>query len=131
MKVTLARIMAVSMLLVALAAAPAEAHTRTASTSLTLKVSDTRVDRGDRVIFRGKLRSGWKKCRARQTVTLYRGNRAVQSKMTNRKGRYKFARSVKKTKVWRVRYAGRAWGVHPHDHQCLASSSRGVRVRVR
>jgi hypothetical protein len=30
-----------------------------------------------------------------------------------------------------VKFKGKRWGVHPHVHRCLRSTSRGVTVRVR
>lgn len=131
MKKTLTTIIAATMLVSTLGAAPAQAHERTARTRVTIRVNKNVVDQGERVRFRGKLKSGWTKCSRHRRVTLYRGQTAVASRLTNRNGSYTFTRTIRATKTWRVKFAGRSWGTHPHVHRCLASSSRGVRVRVR
>ena len=132
MKSMLARTMAVTLVLVVmLAAAPAQAHTRTESTRVRMGANKTLVDRGARVKFTGSLRSDWKRCKAYKSVTLYRGSRAVATRKTTRAGLYAFTARVRATKTWRVKFSGKRWGVHPHVHRCLRSSSRGVTVRVR
>jgi hypothetical protein len=127
----LAHAIAVTMLLGVLGAAPAQAHERTASTRLTISANKTRVDKGRKVRFSGSLKSDWKRCRAYKTVKLVRGHTVVQSKKTTRAGLYSFTRKIRKTKTWRVKFSGKKWGTHPHVHRCLASSSRGIQVRVR
>lgn len=131
MKAMLARILAVTVVLVALGAAPAQAHERTASTRLTINANKKQVDRGGKVKFSGALKSDWKRCRAYKKVTLFRGKTPVQSKKTTRAGTYSFVQRIRATKVWRVKFAGKRWGTHPHVHRCLASRSRGIRVQVR
>ena len=132
MKSMLARTIAVTLALVfMLGAVPAQAHTRTEPTSLTLSANHTLVDRGDRVTFSGSLKSDWKRCRAYKNVTLFRGKRPVATRKTTRAGLYSFTVQVAQTKTWRVKFRGKRWGVHPHVHRCLRSSSRGVTVRVR
>ena len=130
MKRYLARFLAVTMLVGVLGAAPAQAHERTASTSISISANRTQVDEGEKVKFSGSLKSAWKRCRAYKTVTLYSGKSAVQSRKTTRAGTYSFTQKIGKTKTWKVKFAGKSWGVHPHNHRCLASSSRGIQVRV-
>jgi hypothetical protein len=130
-KAFLARTLAVIVLLVALGAAPAQAHQRTEPTRVTISANKTRVDKGRKVKFSGALRSDWRRCRAYKRVSLYRGGTPVLSKKTTRAGTYSFTRRVRATKTWRVKFSGKRWGTHPHVHRCLASSSRGITVRVR
>ena len=131
MKRFLAHVIAVTMLLGVLGAAPAQAHERTASTSLTISVNKKTVDKGRKVKFSGALKSDWKRCRSYRTVKLYRGATEVQSKKTTRAGTYSFTQKITATKTWKVKFSGKSWGTHPHVHRCLASSSKGIRVRAR
>lgn len=132
MKSMLARTIAVTLALVfMLGAVPAQAHTRIQPTRVTLNANDTLVDRGDRVRFSGSLKSDWKRCRAYKSVTLFRGKRPVATRKTTRAGLYAFTAQVTQTKTFRVKFRGKRWGVHPHVHRCLRSTSRGVTVRVR
>ena len=132
MKSTLARTIAVTLALVfMLGAVPAQAHTRIEPTRLTLNANNTSVDRGDRVKFSGSLKSSWKRCRAYKNVTLFRGKRPVATRKTTRAGLYAFTVPVTQTKTWRVKFRGKRWGVHPHVHRCLRSTSRAITVRVR
>lgn len=119
------------MLVTLLGSAPAQAHQRTESTRVTISANKTRVDKGRKVKFSGSLRSDWKRCRAFKRVTLYRGGTPVLTKKTTRAGTYSFTTRVRATKTWRVKFSGKRWGTHPHVHRCLASSSRGITVRVR
>jgi len=129
-KATLARILAVTMLLVALGAAPAQAHERTEPTRITIKATKKHVEKGKKVSFQGKLKSEWSKCFNWRKVSLYAGNKKIATKQTRRSGFYKFTVRPKATKTWKVKFKGRSWGTHPHVHRCLASSSKGIKVRV-
>jgi hypothetical protein len=131
MKGTVARTLAVVMLLVALGSAPAQGHERTEPTRITIKASQKAVDSGEKVRFRGKLKSDWSKCFSWQKVSLFKGNKKVATKKTQKSGSYQFTVKPKATKTWKVKYKGRNWGTHPHTHVCLGSSSKGIKVRVR
>ena len=131
MKGILARTLAVTLMVVALSSAPAQAHERTESTRITIHASKTSVERGKKVTFDGKLKSDWSKCYSWQKVSLFKGNTKVATKTTNKSGYYKFTVKPKATKTWKVKFKGRSWGTHPHAHVCLASSSKGIKVRVR
>ena len=110
---------------------PAQAHDRIEPTSLTIKVSDKSVDKGDKVTFKGKLKSDWKKCRANSKVKLVKGSKVVASKTTSANGSYSFKQKIKKTANWRVKFSGKKVNVtHPHNHRCLGSQSKSIRVRV-
>ena len=130
MKKILTASLASVMLFVMLGSAPAQAHERTASTRLTIHANKTEVDRGRKVTFSGSLRSDWKRCRAYKKVTLFKGSTPVQAKKTTRAGTYAFVQRITMTRTWRVKFSGKRWGTHPHVHRCLASRSRGIRVRV-
>jgi hypothetical protein len=118
-------------MLLALSGAPAQAHDRLEPTRVTIKVSDKSVDRGDKVTFKGKLKSDWKKCRANSKVKLVRNQQVVATKMTSPNGSYKFRKKVTSTANWRVKFSGKKINVvHPHNHRCLSSQSKSVRVRA-
>lgn len=131
MKRAFTSFLAALLLLGMLGSSPVAAHERIEQTRISIRASRTHIDEGDRVRFRGRLKSDWKRCFRRQTVTLFKGDTPVVSKKTTRTGRYRFTRSPKNTRLWHVEYAGRRFGPHPHVHRCLASSSRSIRVTVR
>lgn len=131
MKGILARTLAVTMLVVALGSAPAQAHERTEPTRITIKANKKTVDSGEKVKFKGKLKSDWSKCFSWRKVSLYAGSKKIATKKTQKSGFYQFTVRPKATKTWKVKFKGRSWGTHPHAHVCLASSSKGIKVRVR
>ena len=100
-------------------------------TSITMRVNHKTINRGQRVVFRGNLRSTFIKCRKHRPVTLYRNGRAVATKKTTAAGAYRFTRRPSKTRRWQVRFAGRTGGTHPNQYICKASRSRRIKVRVR
>jgi len=128
---TLLRVTAVTTMLVLLGSAPAQAHEKSASTRITLNANKSVVDAGEKVKFRGRLNSSWAKCRKWKVVHLRRDGVEVASKKTKKNGQFQFTRTVNSTSNWRVRFGGRHWGTHPHDHTCFSSISGVVRVRVR
>lgn len=130
MKKTLTSILAATMLVGVLGGAPALAHERTASTNITIHASDKTVNEGKKVKFEGKLKSDWSKCFNWRKVSLYAGNKKIATKKTRQSGYYQFTVKPKATKTWKVKFKGRKWGTHPHVHRCLASSSKGIKVRV-
>jgi len=129
-KKTLTWILASVVLTAMLGTAPVAAHERVENTTLTINASSRQVPKGKKVTFQGKLKSPWSKCFNWRPVTLYKGNKAVATKQTQKSGHYKFTVRVKATKTWKVKFKGRSWGTHPHVHRCLASSSKGIKVRV-
>jgi hypothetical protein len=131
MKKPLISFLAVLLVSAAFGTAPVAAHERTASTSISLHADDKKVDRGDKVKFSGRLTSPWKKCRKWKAVTLFRDGSAVGAKQTMKNGKFSFSKNVQGTSDWRVSFAGKSWGVHPHVHECLGSSSRTIRIQVR
>jgi hypothetical protein len=130
-KALLLRTTAVTLILVLLGSAPAQAHERTASTRITLNANKSVVDHGEKVKFRGRLHSQWAKCRKWQPVVLLRNGNSVGAKKTMKNGKFQFTKSVQNTSNWRVTYAGKRWGKHPHDHRCLGSGSGTIHIRVR
>ena len=131
MKKTLATLLAGTMLSLMTATGPASAHQRTASTSLSISVSDDRPDRGDVVRFSGRLRSNWDRCEEDQRVHLKRGRTIVQTTRTDDSGFYSFSQRINSNSNWKVRFTGKRFGVHPHVHRCLPDTSRKIRIRVR
>lgn len=130
MKKTLTSMLAATMLVGALGSAPASAHERTQSTNITIRVNDKQVQQGKKVKFEGKLKSEWSKCFNWRKVSLYAGKKKMATKKTRKSGYYQFTVKPKATKTWKVKFKGRNWGKHPHVHVCLASSSKGIQVRV-
>jgi hypothetical protein len=112
---------------------PAEAASFTAGTSLTIRRRPTGpVDRGTVVKIVGRLRSGKRLCRRNKRVQLIRiGRGPVARTRTNRFGKYRFDRRIRRTQRLRVRFRGFVTGVHPNIKTCLASRSRTIKVRVR
>ena len=129
MKKTLAIGLAATMLFALTASGPASAHVRTASTKLSIEVSDSTPDRGDKVTFSGQLKSKWKQCKANQRVVLKRGQKTVESTTTTRSGFYSFTKRIRSNSNWTVKYKGRRFGVHPHVHRCRPSKSQTIRIR--
>ena len=97
---------------------PASAGSAAAATTV--------VPRGSRVRLSGKLSAGTRACVRRKRVRLLKvwsgRSNALKSVRTNRRGRYSFARKMKRTTRFRVRYPG--------DGRCQRSKSRVRVVRV-
>jgi hypothetical protein len=129
-KKTLPLTVAGVMLVVMLGSAPAQAHERTESTRITIRANDKQVQKGKKVTFQGKLKSDWSKCFNWRKVSLFAGSKKIATKQTRQSGYYRFTVKPKATRTWKVKFNGRSWGTHPHVHRCLASSSKGIRVRV-
>ena len=129
MKKTLAILLAGTMLSLLTASGPALAHQRTASTSLSISVSDSSPDRGDVVRFSGRLQSNWDRCEEDQRVHLKRGRTIVQTTRTDDSGFYSFRQRINGNSNWKVRFTGKRFGVHPHVHRCLPDTSRKIRIR--
>ena len=124
------RVIAVAIAATFAFAGTAFAASWTAPTSLTLNADDHHVDKGDKVDFFGKLSSPRKKCRSRQKVSLFKGNKKVATQRTNRRGRYEFTQKVRRTKTWHTEYKGRTFGTHPNMKHCEPSRSNDERVEV-
>ena len=99
-------------------------------TSIALKVNDKTITQGQKVVFKGHLKSQLKKCKKHRTVTLYRNGHAVGAKKTTATGDFKFAKKPSKTRTWQVKFAGRTGGTHPNQYVCKASKSKKIQVKV-
>ena len=106
------------------------AHTFTYRTQLTLNVSERHIERGEYVIFFGRLKADHKDCRSHQVVRLYRDGNQVDTTTTDDDGEYRFRRRVFDTARWQVRFGGSVSGTHPHSHTCKKSESKSVKVTV-
>lgn len=122
--------LAMTMLFALTASSPVAAHERTEKTRISIRPKAKTIDDGDKVTFKGKLKSDWDKCFAHQEVTLYKENTPVLTKETSSSGSYSFGRSPGNTHTWTVRYAGRSFGIHPHVHVCLSSKSKDSVITV-
>lgn len=131
MKKTITIALAVTMLFALTASGPASAHQRTEKTRISIRPKARTIDAGDKVTFRGRLKSDWRKCFAHRTVTLFKEGQAIVSKKTTRSGSYSFTRRPRNTHTWYVAFAGKRFGTHPHVHRCLASRSRDSVITVR
>ncbi|MGH2679036.1 MAG: hypothetical protein ACRDG8_00905 [Actinomycetota bacterium] len=102
-------------------------------TSLSIHRSPSgRVDPGTKITIRGRLSSDRRACRSHKVIKLVRvGVGVVELDITNRFGRYRFDRRIRRTQRFRTKFAGTARGVHPDFKICLASTSRTIKVRVR
>jgi hypothetical protein len=109
----------------------ADAHVRVnVKTSLVLRVSDNQVPEGTKVSFGGQLKSPWIKCVKNRKVKLLRNGNKLGVRRTNATGQVLFRRQLFHTGTFKLRFAGRQWGKHPHRHSCRASNSRKIRVTV-
>lgn len=99
-------------------------------TSLGFKASDHSITKGQKVVFKGKLKSPFAKCKKFSTVKLYRNGQVVGTKTTSSTGKYKFVKHPKKTRTWQVRFGGKTGGVHPNQFACAKSRSKKIKVKV-
>jgi hypothetical protein len=129
-KRSIARIIAVSAVLVLVTTGTAEAHVMSWDTNLTLKANDTTVKKGTVVKFTARLTSAKRTCFANRKVQLLRNGVVVGAQRTNSLGKVIFYRTIRFTARWKARFRGFVFGVHPHVHTCLASTSNVIRVRV-
>jgi hypothetical protein len=91
-----------------------------------------RVERGTEITILGRLSSDRRECRRHKVIKLIRvGHGVVALDTTNRFGRYRFERRIRRTQRFRTKFDGTAKGVHPDIKVCLASTSRTITVRVR
>ena len=126
LKIALAGMMCVGLL-----AAPAQATDWTATTSLSLKASDTSVKQGTKVTFTIKLKSHRKPCYQNQPVKWYRNGVYKKTVHTNNKGVATLHKKMNHTGTFRAKYLGYRKGHHPKRHVCYASQSRAVKVTVK
>jgi phosphate-selective porin len=113
----------------------AGAHVSTAGTSLTVKKAPgPPVDRGDKVIVFGKLKSGDATCRTGKTVTLFRKkpgrDRNMGTDLTDAEGEYRFKLRPRRTMKLYTRFNGTVTTSYGHSHTCQASQSKTIRARV-
>jgi hypothetical protein len=127
----LTRALAVSLVALLLFEGSATAAVKKINTSIQIHSSATSVKKGKAVTFHGKLVSKSTKCKRNQTVSLYRGSTRVKNTSTNGQGHYSFKVKPSKTAMWKVKYAGRKFGVHPNEKKCLSSASRSIKVTVK
>ena len=120
-----------SMMCVGLLAAPAEATDWTASTSLSLKASDTHVKKGTKITFTIKLKSHRKPCYQNEPVRWYKNGVYKKTVHTNDKGVVQLHKKMQHTSTYRAKYLGKRVGTHPNRHVCHPSQSRAVKITVK
>jgi hypothetical protein len=113
----------------------AGAHVSTAGTSLTIKkVPGPPVDRGDKVLVFGKLKSGDAACKTGKTVTLFRKKRGPDRRLgtdlTDAEGEYRFKLRPRRTMRLYTRFNGTVTTSYGHSHTCQASRSKTKPVKV-
>jgi hypothetical protein len=113
-----------------LLAAPAMANW-TASTSLSLKASDTKVKQGTKVTFTIHLKSHRAKCYQHQPVKWFKNGVYKKTLTTDNQGIIHKTKKMNHTSTYRAKYLGRRWGHHPHRKTCNASQSRAVTIHVK
>jgi len=125
------RVTLASMISIGLLASPAMASDWTASTSLSLKASDTQVKQGTKVTFTIHLKSKRKACYQNEPVRWYRNGVYKKTVHTNDKGIVKLQKKMNHTGTFRAKYFGKKVGHHPNRHVCHPSQSRAVTVKVK
>ena len=123
------RVVLAVMITTGLMAAPALANW-TASTSLSLKASDTTVKQGTKVTFTIHLKSSRAKCYQNQPIKWFKNGVYKKTVTTNANGIVKLTKKMHNTSTYRAKYLGRRWGTHPHRKTCYASQSKAVTITV-
>lgn len=107
------------------------AHTFSAGTSLSSRdVPSGAVDKGDRVLVFGKLKSAQATCRAGETVELRRKSRTLGTDVTDAEGEYRFRIRVRKDMRVFVQFDGSVETSYGHSHTCRGSNSKSVFINV-
>jgi hypothetical protein len=113
----------------------AMAHVFTAGTTLSIKKSPgPPIDRGDKVVVFGKLKSAQRDCRADETVILFRKKRGPDRRLgtdqTDNEGEYRFKLRPRRSMRVYTRFSGSVQTSYGHSHTCTASRSKTIRLRV-
>jgi len=110
----------------------AEAHVKEIPTRLTLEVSDRTPKRGEKVIFRGALKSKNRRCFRNRQIEILRNGNVFATAQTNDRGRYRVAKRVTRSGRYKARFNGYGpFGTHPHNHSCAPSHSNSIWIRTR
>ncbi|MGH2709840.1 MAG: hypothetical protein ACRDH9_01360 [Actinomycetota bacterium] len=130
-----AAIAALASVLLVLGPSSSDAHDVVTTTSLTrFKVPGGTTQRGTNVVLLGKLRSNDLSCRDGLSVGLYRqdstGDHLVARDVTDSEGEYVFQRRPRRDQTMIVRFAGLVQSSPDHSHDCGASASKEIRLRV-
>jgi hypothetical protein len=86
---------------------------------------------GTVITISGKLNSGDPFCRSGQTIQLLQGGVVLATTVTDAKGTYSFTQTVSTDATFQTFFAGSVSGVHPDTHDCAASTSRILKVKVK
>jgi hypothetical protein len=90
------------------------------------------VSPGTAITISGKLNSGDAVCRSGQTIQLIQGGTVLATTVTDAKGNYSFSpQTVSADTAFQTFFAGSVSGVHPDTHDCAASTSRILKVKVK
>lgn len=116
-------------------AAVAAAHVWTASPRLTIgKVPSGTIDRGDRVVIFGRIRSGRAFCKRNRVVSLFRvrsgPDRFVRRDITDREGEYRFILRLRRDRAFYTRIGRLVHTSYGHRHVCRSDRSRTIRINV-
>lgn len=113
----------------------AGAHVSTAGTSLSIKKAPgPPIDRGDKLVVFGKLKSSDATCINAKTVNLFRKKRGpdknLGSDLTDAEGEYRFKLRPRRSMKLYTRFNGTVTTSYGHSHTCQASQSKTIRARV-
>jgi hypothetical protein len=113
----------------------AGAHVSTAPTSLSIKKAPgPPIDRGDKVVVFGKVKSADANCRAGKTIHLFRKKRGPDRRLgkdlTDAEGEYRFKLRPRRSMRLYTRFRGSVATSYGHSHTCTASKSKTIRVIV-
>jgi hypothetical protein len=130
------RLVPLFLLLAAVFATGAQAHTFVAATSLNARdVPAGVVAAGSRVMVIGRIRSARSACETGKRVTLFErrpgADRVIATDRTDGDGEFSFVLRPRRDLVVYARFGGSLATSYGHRHLCRADSSANVRVDVR
>ena len=110
---------------------PAAAHIKTFPTDVTLKVSDTNVERGDFVVFTARVTSPKHACEVGRTVQLLRDGVVIATKTTNSNGVVRFRVKITSKATYQARVLPELLVKnHFHTHRCAGDKSNKITVKT-
>jgi hypothetical protein len=129
-------LLATGLLVSAIFVGVSNAHTFTATTTVTIhKIPTGDIKPGAAVAFYGSLRSARQACRSNKKIQLWRTRPGpdllVTRTRTNTSGQYLFIQHPRRTHTFYTRFPGSLFTSYGHFHKCLPDRSGNVLVRVR
>jgi hypothetical protein len=110
----------------------AQAAVKQINVRVTLKVSATNVQQGQRVTFSGVVKSpNRKRCMANRVVKVTRNGKHFGRATTGPRGRYSFTKRVRFQGRYRAVVRPFRFGTHPNRKICKLATSKRILIRVR